>query len=201
MASAGAPNPLPPDENVGPALLAISGILIALILITTTLRIFVRSMHRALGADDYTIIVVTALCVARFGVQVAQVNMYGNGRHRWYLNPDDYINNNMLGWYAQVLLFATMCLLKVSICLLLLRIKKDKNLKIFMAILMTGLVITNFGCIVILIAQCKPVSVYWTGGGGVCWDTRVRIYAIYFTIGEFHCIAAPDPRDSLASSH
>jgi hypothetical protein len=34
--------------------------------------------------------------------------------------------------------------------------------------------------------------VYWTGGGGECWDTRVRIYYIYFTIGpsynHTHCV-------------
>ena len=176
------PNPLPPDENAGPALLAISSILIAFILITTSLRLFVRFSNGILGADDYTIAVVAVLCVMRFAVQVVQVNKFGNGRHRWYLAEDDYINNNMLGWYAQILLFATMCLLKVSICLLLLRIKNDRPLKVFLSILVTGLFITNFGCIVILLAQCKPISVYWTGGGGVCWDTRVRIYSIYFTI-------------------
>jgi len=185
MPAATPPNPLPPDENIGPVLLAISGVLIALILVTTSLRLYVRFLNRALGADDYTIALVTVLCVMRFGVQVAQVNKFGNGRHRWYLSSQDYINNNMLGWYAQILLFATMCFLKMSICLLLLRIKKDKNLKIFLSILMAGLVVTNFGCIVILLAQCRPISVYWTGGGGTCWDTRVRIYAIYFTICRF----------------
>ncbi|KAK3360701.1 integral membrane protein [Lasiosphaeria hispida] len=176
------PNPLPPDENAGPALLAISGILITLILITTSLRLFVRFSNGALGADDYIIAVVAVLCVMRFAVQAVQVNKFGNGRHRWYLAEDNYINNNMLGWYAQVLLFVTMCLLKVSICLLLLRIKHDRRLKLFLSIVMAGLFVTNFGCIVILLAQCKPISVYWTGGGGVCWDTRVRIYSIYFTI-------------------
>ena len=176
------PDPLPADVNLGPTLLAVSGILLALILITTMLRLFVRYWNGALGADDYTIAVVTVLCIARFAIQVVQVNKYGNGRHRWYLANDDYVNNNMLGWYAQVLLFATMCLLKVSICLLLLRIKNDRRLRIFLYVVMAGLFITNFGCIVILLAQCRPISVYWTGAGGVCWDTRVRIYSIYFTI-------------------
>lgn len=175
---------MPPDENSGPALLAVSSILIALILISSSLRIFVRFSNGALGLDDYTIVVVTVLCLARFAIQVVQVNRYGNGRHRWYIDPSDYVTNNMLGWYTQVILFATMCLLKVSICLLLLRIKNNKGLRIFMYCIMTGLFITNFGCIVILLAQCRPISVYWTGGGGECWDTRIRIYSIYFTIGQ-----------------
>jgi hypothetical protein len=184
MASPAPPNPLPPDENSGPALLAVSSILIALILVSSSLRIFVRFSNGALGLDDYTIVAVTVLCVTRFAIQVVQVNRYGNGRHRWYINHDDYVANNMLGWYTQVILFATMCLLKVSICLLLLRIKNNRGLRIFMYCIMTGLFITNFGCIVILLAQCRPISVYWTGGGGECWDTRIRIYAIYFTIGQ-----------------
>ena len=185
MATAASTTPKLPDENAGPALLAISGILIALILITTFLRLFVRFQHRAIGLDDYTIVLVTVLCLMRFAVQVVQVNKFGNGRHRAYLANDDYVNNNMLGWYAQILLFATICLVKCSICLLLLRIKKERRLMIFLYCLMLGLFITNFGCIVILLAQCRPISVYWTGGGGSCWDTRVRIYAIYFTICKF----------------
>ena len=183
MAPVTPPNPLPPDENVGPTLLAVSGVLVGLILLTTFLRIHVRFSTGALGIDDYSILLVTFLCVVRFAIRVVQVNQFGNGRHRWYLSASDYMNNNMLGWYTQVLLFATMCLLKISICLLLLRIKKDKSLKIFLYIIIAGLFITNFGCIVILLAQCRPISTYWTGAGGVCWDTRVRIYAIYFTIG------------------
>jgi len=183
MATVTPPNPLPPDENVGPAFLAVSSILIAFVIVTSSLRVFVRSSLGALGLDDHAMIFVTAMCVARFALQAVQVNKYGNGRHRWYLSADDYRNNNMLGWYAQILLFSSMCFLKVSICLLILRIKKEKALKIFLYVIMAGLFITNFGCIIILLAQCRPISAYWTGVG-VCWDTRVRIYAIYITICE-----------------
>lgn len=194
MATVVPPDPLPPDGNSGPALLVISCILLVIILVTSSLRIFVRFKTGALGLDDYTIIVVTVLCVIRVGIQIAQVVEYGNGRHRWYISEEDYVDNNMMGWYAQVLLFATMCLLKVSICLLLLRIKDDQWAKVSMYIIMAGLFITNFGCIVILLAQCRPISVYWTGKGGECWDTKIRIYAIYFTIcqsGHFRSIDQP----------
>ncbi|KAK3385844.1 hypothetical protein B0H63DRAFT_188169 [Podospora didyma] len=176
------PNPMPPDENVGPVLLGVTSVLIAILLIASCLRLYVRFKLGAFGIDDSIMVAVTALSLARFGVQIAQVNIYGNGRHRWYISDSNYIDNNMLGWWAQVLLFATMCLLKMSICFLILRIKNDRGLKIFLYCLMTGLVITNLACIIILIAQCKPTSVYWTGTGGTCWDTRVRIYSIYFTI-------------------
>ncbi|KAF5265434.1 hypothetical protein FOXYS1_3753 [Fusarium oxysporum] len=154
MASVQPPNPLPPDQNVGPILLGISGTCLALVIITTSVRIWVRSALRSSGWDDYTIIIVTLLGIARFGVQVGQVSI-GNGRHRWFIEPEDYVQNNKLGWVAQILLFASICLLKISILLLLLRIKDSRRV--------------------------RPVSAYWTGVGE-CWNPRIRIYYIYATI-------------------
>ncbi|KAL9564557.1 hypothetical protein ACKAV7_011009 [Fusarium commune] len=154
MASVQPPNPLPPDQNVGPILLGISGTCLALVIITTSVRIWVRSALRSSGWDDYTIVIVTLLGITRFGVQVGQVSI-GNGRHRWFIEPEDYVQNNKLGWVAQILLFASICLLKISILLLLLRIKDSRRV--------------------------RPVSAYWTGVGE-CWNPRIRIYYIYATI-------------------
>ncbi|KAF5614476.1 uncharacterized protein FTJAE_13745 [Fusarium tjaetaba] len=157
MASVQPPNPLPPDQNVGPILLGISGTCLALVIITTSVRIWVRTALRSSGWDDYTIVIVTLLGIARYGVQVGQVSI-GNGRHRWYIEPEDYVQNNKLGWVAQILLFASICLLKISILLLLLRIKDSRRV--------------------------RPVSAYWTGVGE-CWNPRIRIYYIYATIGMY----------------
>ncbi|KAH7153543.1 hypothetical protein EDB81DRAFT_932142 [Dactylonectria macrodidyma] len=181
MATVTPPDPLPPDRNVGPVLLGVSSTLIAFVIITTCLRIWVRFSMRNLGWDDYSIVVVTGLGIARYAVQVAQVKI-GNGRHRWYISKENYINNNMLGWVAQILLFSSICLLKVSILLLLLRIKDAKWTRYTSWAIMAGLVLTNFGAVVILLAECDPVDAYWTGVG-TCWDARIRIYWIYMTIG------------------
>ncbi|EGU74647.1 hypothetical protein FOXB_14847 [Fusarium oxysporum f. sp. conglutinans Fo5176] len=75
MASVQPPNPLPADQNVGPILLGISGTCLALVIITTSVRIWVRSALRSSGWDDYTIIIVTLLGIARFGVQVGQISI------------------------------------------------------------------------------------------------------------------------------
>lgn len=175
------PDPLPPDKNVGPVLIGISATLITFVILTTSLRIWVRFSLRCLGSDDYTIVVVASLGIVRFAIQVAQVKV-GNGRHRWYISNDNYIRNNMLGWICQILLFASVCLLKVSILLLLLRIKNTKWFRYASWAIAVGLVITNLACIIILLAECDPVEAYWTGEG-TCWDARIRIYTIYFTIG------------------
>ncbi|KAH7151512.1 hypothetical protein DER46DRAFT_563163 [Fusarium sp. MPI-SDFR-AT-0072] len=75
MASVQPPNPLPPDQNVGPILLGISGTCLALVIITTSVRIWVRSALRSSGWDDYTIVIVTLLGITRFGVQVGQISI------------------------------------------------------------------------------------------------------------------------------
>ncbi|KAG5781046.1 hypothetical protein H9Q73_005277 [Fusarium xylarioides] len=72
MASVQPPNPLPPDQNVGPILLGISGTCLALVIITTSVRIWVRTALRSSGWDDYTIAIVTLLGITRFSVQVGQ---------------------------------------------------------------------------------------------------------------------------------
>ncbi|KAH7120326.1 hypothetical protein B0J13DRAFT_457316 [Dactylonectria estremocensis] len=180
MATVTPPDPLPPDRNVGPVLVGVSATLITFVIITTALRIWVRFSTRNLGWDDYSIVVVTGLGIARFAVQVSQVKL-GNGRHRWYISNENYINNNMLGWVAQILLFSSICLLKVSILLLLLRIKDARWTRYTSYAIMVGLVLTNFGAVVILLAECDPVQAYWTGVG-TCWDARIRIYWIYTTI-------------------
>lgn len=195
MASVQPPNPLPPDQNVGPILLGISGTCLALVIITTSVRIWVRSALRSSGWDDYTIIIVTLLGIARFGVQVGQVSI-GNGRHRWFIEPEDYVQNNKLGWVAQILLFASICLLKISILLLLLRIKDSRRVRYAAWGIMAGLVVTNFGCIIILLSECRPVSAYWTGVGE-CWNPRIRIYYIYATIGMYFWNASDPGRDWL----
>ncbi|KAK4104261.1 hypothetical protein N658DRAFT_248747 [Parathielavia hyrcaniae] len=100
-----------------------------------------------------------------------------------YVSEADYRYNNMLGYYTQISLFASSCLLKVSICLLLLlRIRDTRGLKLLLYAVMAGLVAANASCIVILLAQCDPVETYWTGTGGTCWDPAVRIRAFWATI-------------------
>lgn len=173
----------PPDENCGPVLTVLSTILIALVILTSTLRLVVRGRNRNLGWDDLCLALAVAIALARWGIQVYQVAALDNGRHRAYVSEEDYEANNRLGWGAQLCLFSSVCLLKLSIMLLILRIKDDRWLRFVMWGAMTGLVVTNGGVIIILLAECRPMG-YWHADA-VCWDPKVRIYSIYFTIGKF----------------
>lgn len=174
---------LPPDENIGPIIVGVTASLTFMIVVTTSLRLYSRWALGKLGWDDYTIAITAVLAVIRTAIQGLQTK-HGNGRHQVYVSADDYMYNNMLGFYTQIFLFASSCLLKVSVCLLLLRIKDTGALRNLLYTIMAGLFVTNFGFIIIMLVQCSPVETYWKGTGGVCWDPRVRIHAFYITIGK-----------------
>ncbi|KAF4784574.1 integral membrane protein [Colletotrichum scovillei] len=170
----------PPNEDVGPISFSLALALTILLVITTGLRLWVRAANRKLGWDDLTIALAGATAITRFAFVVLQWK-HGNGRHRVYLSDHDYMMINMYGWWGQMLLFISVAFLKVSICLLILRIKDTKLLKGVLHVIMAGVLITNFGVVIILIAECQPVG-FWRGKSAVCWPTHIRIYFIYATI-------------------
>ncbi|KAK1848968.1 integral membrane protein [Colletotrichum chrysophilum] len=171
---------LPPDEDIGPASVATAAVLTALMIITTSARIWVRAANRKLGWDDWTILIASGVSIVRFAFVVKQ-QQYGNGRHRVYLSDYDYMMINMYGWWGQILLFLAVAFLKVSICLLILRIKDTKVLKILLYTIMGGVLVSNFGVVIILVAECQPAG-FWRGKSAKCWPTQIRIYSIWATI-------------------
>ncbi|KAK1676372.1 integral membrane protein [Colletotrichum godetiae] len=170
----------PPNEDAGPVSFSLALVLTIFLVITTSLRLWVRAANRKLGWDDLTIALAGATAIIRFAFVVLQWK-HGNGRHRVYLSDRDYMMINMYGWWGQMLLFISVAFLKVSICLLILRIKDTKMLKSLLYAVMAGVLITNFGVVIILLAECQPIG-FWRGKSAVCWPTHIRIYFIYATI-------------------
>ncbi|KAH9876617.1 hypothetical protein J1614_003749 [Plenodomus biglobosus] len=182
MSSVTPPNPLPPDESVGHVLLTLTCILTAFTIVTTCLRVWARYGRRALGWDDYAIIVCCILATIRTSIQILSV-AHGNGRHRWYLTQKQYQYVNFLTWLTQLFLFTNIALLKCSICMLILRIKNERVLRYCLYTMMAGLILTNLWPIIILLAECNPVKKYWKPQTpGTCWPTKVRIYSIYVQV-------------------
>ncbi|KAK6396293.1 hypothetical protein LTR65_009375 [Meristemomyces frigidus] len=158
------------DDNAGPKLLVIAIVMVTLCL--------VRYSRNFLGPDDYIIAAATLVAVGRVIIQCVSVQ-YGNGRHRQFLSKADYTHVNFLTWLTQLFLFPLLCLLKLSVCLLVLRIKNTKPLRYFLWTVMAGLVVTTLLPDIVLLAECTPVSAYWKSQREKCWDPRVRIYSIY----------------------
>ena len=170
------------SDDKGPQFLILTCVLTVLTLISTALRCFSRIVERTLGWDDYLVAVAAMLTIGRTGLQIASVK-HGNGRHVEQLSDAQRQWVVMQGWYTQIILFPTLCLLKCSICLLLLRIKNTFKTRWTLIVIMGGLVLTNLEPIIILLAECSPLKTYWDPDAGVCWDAKIRIYSIYSQVG------------------
>lgn len=162
----------------GMLLLVISAALTVLSVTTTALRFAARLKARKLGWDDYTIIAASALSIGRTIIQLVGIPR-GNGHHVHDLALEDYQYINFLTWMTQLFLFPILGLLKTSICLLALRIKDTKALRISLWITIVGLIVTNGLPEIILLAECDPVDAYWKSQADKCWTPQVRIYSIY----------------------
>jgi len=166
------------DDNAGPTLLTIAVVMMVLVIITTGLRLTVRAKRKALGSDDWCILAATLLSIGRIVCQIISVP-HGNGRHRQFISTANYQYVNFLTWLTQLFLFPILCLLKVSVCLLVLRIKDTKTLRWGLWSLITLLILTTLLPEIVLLAECNPVSAYWTSHSERCWTPDVRIYSIY----------------------
>jgi hypothetical protein len=173
------------EQSNGPLLLILTCTLTAFAVTSTSLRLLARYLSRRLGWDDYSIALTTLLAVGRTVVQILQ-DQHGNGKHRETIGEEEYAVNNELGLVAQLLLFSAICMLKTSICFLIVRLKESKAFRIGMYLMIALLFATNFGCVIILLAECRPISAYWNDESEKCWDPKIRVYAIWITIGKLH---------------
>lgn len=110
---------------------------------------------------------------------------HGKGRHVWYLSDEQQATISMLSWANQIVLFCAICMIKTSICLLILRIKKTTWLCWTVYTTIALLVITAVLPIIALCVECKPVSGFWNrkGDGVTCTAPDFRIYSIYVQSG------------------
>jgi hypothetical protein len=150
--------------------------------IMTGVRCWVRRANRQLGLDDCMIVEATILAIARMIVQILSVRK-GNGRHVWYLTTEEYEWIVMSDCYTQLLIYPSICLLKMSICILLLRSFSAAVVKWWLYALMAGLVITNLEIFIVMLAECRPVRATWKPAVGKCWSFNIRIYSIWVQAG------------------
>lgn len=169
-------------SSVGVALITSSSVLGFIAILTTCLRVTVRISRRVFGRDDVFMIAATVTAIVRYSVNSHAVNA-GYGRHQDELNEDEYTYTNFLSWLGQIFLFTALCLMKISIGLLIMRIKDSRKSNIFQRTLIGGLALTNLEVLIVLFAECRPMSAYWNPRTGICWSNKYRIYSIYIQVG------------------
>lgn len=168
------------DRNRGPILLAVAVTLGPVAVITTCLRIWFRTSKRQLGLDDLFISVSALLLVVLTTVDILDVHA-GLGRHRYSL--DVHQVKKILKWalIMYILEYITICLVKISISLMILRYKKERWLKYSLYGLMAGLVVTNGACIIGLFVCPDPKK----------FNYLAYVQSAYSILSDFVCSFLP----------
>lgn len=167
----------------GPALIVVSSLFTSIAFISTILRLWVRQTRRVLGSDDYTMAAAIVLTIVEAALTIQAVTL-GKGKRTKFLQQSDIESINMYSWIAQIVLFPAMALVKISVCLLITRINNSKKLLWLTTSVIVVLTVASFEVVVVLLAQCKPVSASWRPKLGKCWPAEVRIYSIYVQAGR-----------------
>ncbi|KAJ5804405.1 uncharacterized protein N7518_000708 [Penicillium psychrosexuale] len=139
-------------ENRGPILLIINGTvtgLAALIVgLRTISRIFIVKMF---GLDDW---IMTATILAIVNVVVAGLGVrYGTGKHKWDLVKSDVLPSAKIRYVTHIIYTLIGGLIKVSICLLYLRV--FPNIRV---ICLGTISFVTVAIILATIFQCTPVN-------------------------------------------
>ena len=174
------------DVDRGTTLIVLAAVFTFFSTITTIIRIFIRAVKHQLGWDDFSI----ALAVILLLIQLTFTGLAyhaGDGHHSIYLKTSQSIAVVKWNYITECLLFLIICLMKISICLFILRIKNTGWLKWCLYTLMAGLILTTLVCEIILFAQCQPIRTWWDRSAGKCWNLAVYNGSIWAQIGMF-CI-------------
>ena len=99
---------------------------------------------------------------------------YGAGRHEYYLQRPEIIQE--LKWHAlsQIQLYICTALIKTSVCIFLIRIVNKKYLIRLLHVLIAVIVMANIAVVIILLTQCRPLEKVWNVRvHGQCWRVEV----------------------------
>ncbi|KAK3067334.1 hypothetical protein LTR53_015868 [Teratosphaeriaceae sp. CCFEE 6253] len=170
--------PRPPDVDIGPMMVAVACAFLIPAIITTSLRLWIRAREQVLGLDDAAIGAAAVLSIALSSLSIVAVK-HGKGRHAHYLRKEQIAKISELSWVVQIVLFCALCLVKISVCLLVLRIKNTRPLRRFLYGVMALLVVTTVIPIIALCIECRPLQGFWHREMGHCHSPNFRIYSIY----------------------
>ena len=91
------------------------------------------------------------------------------GRHEYYLTSEQQRLFQVVGWADWIQTFITLALMKISICLFLLRIVDTKHVVRGMYTLIACITIFTAVSVFLFLGVCRPLRAYWdVGVNGVC---------------------------------
>jgi hypothetical protein len=172
--------PCATDDNIGNVLLIPAAFFIVPSAITTALRLWAR--RKSLGSDDWTILVAAILTIVLNALSIVGVR-HGKGRHVCALDKESIAEIGRYSLINQIVLFWALFFIKISVCLLVLRVKSTAILRWASGIVVALMLTSTIVACAALLAECKPVSAYWNRSSGKCRAPTFRIYSIWVQAG------------------
>ncbi|KXJ87329.1 hypothetical protein Micbo1qcDRAFT_99711, partial [Microdochium bolleyi] len=134
-------------------------------------------LRKILRTDDWIILVALIFSIAATAMPLVALN-YGLGLRLADADPSNMVHILQIV-YANDLIYPTAVgLTKVSICWSYLSLFPSHGNRIF-CYTMTGFVVLySVLCLVLSLAECRPIQAYWdhTIPGAQCWDTNITIF-------------------------
>lgn len=97
----------------------------------------------------------------------------GLGRHEYYLTPTQQKNLVALDWTDFVQLMLNCLMIKISICLFLLRIVNSKSVTRAVYWFIAAMTIFTMVTVFLLVGICRPLGAWWsTSVQGTCFSKK-----------------------------
>ncbi|KAK4442604.1 hypothetical protein QBC34DRAFT_338370, partial [Podospora aff. communis PSN243] len=154
--------PLPPDRSRGPTLIIASAVLHAVSLPVVAARIWTRSRPALrLWWDDYAILAAVAFDLINWILILLSVR-YGLGRHSVHVPLEDQPQGRKLLFFCQQASGWAIAFAKISIALMLFRLRPDSRIwRVFLLGMMLLPVAIAVATSAVLFSACKPLSAMW----------------------------------------
>ncbi|KAG7008073.1 tRNA dimethylallyltransferase [Physcia stellaris] len=182
----------------GQAILGVSWGTLIVGIVLVSLRIHSRASKKALSGDDYTIAVASLVCIFGSIANSYQV-YYGGGRHVEQVSPKQL--SQWLKWTIIAVFQTTVatCLVKISICLFILRMLNQTHiyLRRLIYVVLACLAVFTLAFLLAWGLQCRPLkAAYNFEIEGKCYSKH-ELWSINYGLGaynvltDFFCASLP----------
>lgn len=170
-----------------PLVLGTTTTLLTIALITYILRIYSRCRpYLNLGWDDFAITLAMAITIANWACN-AGIQILTGGHHIEYVTLSSLERVSQLSFISMVLWIWALTALKVSVALMLLRIKQSPRWKKGIWGLIIVLIVVGIGSTLAQALQCLPIKANWDfilkTSGRSCWTEQKQEMVTYSMSG------------------
>jgi hypothetical protein len=171
-------------DSTTPRVVGVTTTLLTIALITYILRIYSRCRpYLALGWDDFTITLAMVITIVNWACNV-KIQIATGGHHIRQITMQGLATSSKLGFISMVLWIWALTMLKISVALMLLRIKQTPRWKIGIGALIAVLIIVGVASTIAQILQCLPVTANWDimlkeSEHSSCWTEQKQAIVTY----------------------